>query len=241
LKKNISLFFDVVLMSNYKSPSKKSSKHKMSSKQNRRKRPQVAKTENLDHIKAYQIVDGFTRCPVAADGNCFYTATGFFCGLNAAEMRQLVMKFFIFKKAEYSIFFESENDFMKAVRHNTTPKVWNSELCDIAPHAMAQLLKRAVIIHNYDGKTITVINTPVDQLALYPPIHLFRSNHHYEILLENSKKPNKNIYPLPDVSEFSDVIDLTFSDTESDEEEEPEIIDDDSESEKNDDKCLIRI
>lgn len=206
----------------------------MSSKQIRRKRPQVAKDENLERIKAYQLVDGFTRCPVAPDGNCFYTATGFFCGLNAADMRELIMKYFIFKKAEYSIFFESEADFMKAVKTNSCPRVWNSELCDIAPHAAAQALRRDIIIHNYNGGDITEIHTPAEN-KLYPPLHLFRSNDHYEILLDNSKKPNKNIWPLPDVSEFYGVIDLTFSD---DEEEEPDIEDEPSEDT---DECMIRM
>jgi hypothetical protein len=209
----------------------------MSSKPIHRKRPQVAPDENLERIKAYQIVDGFTRCPVEPDGNCFYTATSFFCGLNAAEMRELTMKYFIFKKAEYSVFFESEADFMKAVKINSSSRVWNSEICDIAPHAVAQILKRGIIIHNYDGKTFTEINTPVEEPAQYPPLHLLRSNHHYEILIENSKKPNKNIYPLPDVKEFAEVIDLTISD---DEDDEPEIIDE-STAESTNEKCLIRI
>jgi hypothetical protein len=198
----------------------------------RRKRPQVAlspqKNPNVERIKAYQLVEGFTRCPVAPDGNCFYTATGFFCGLNAAEMRQLVMSYFIFKKAEYAIFFESENDLMKAVKVNSNPRVWNSELCDIAPHAAAQALKRDIIIHNYNGDSIDVIRTPVENgHALHPPLHLFRSNDHYEILLDNSIKPNKNIWPLPDVSEFYGVIDLTFSDEEEEAEveDEPDIED----------------
>ena len=75
---------------------------KMLSKIIRRKRPQVAPKPNVERIKAYQLVEGFTRCPVAPDGNCFYTATGFFCGLNALEMRELVMKYFIFKKINYN-------------------------------------------------------------------------------------------------------------------------------------------
>jgi hypothetical protein len=211
----------------------------MSSKIIRRKKPAVASQppvdKNLERIKAYQKVDGFTRCPVAPDGNCFYTATGFFCGLNAAEMRELVMKYFIFKKAEYSIFFETERDFMAAVKTNSNPRVWNSEICDIAPHAAAQVLRRDVIIHNYDGKNITQIVTPSESV-LYPPLHLFRSNDHYEILLDNSKKPNKNIWPLPDVSEMMDVIDLTFSDSE--EEVEPDIED---EPEEDPDECMIRL
>jgi hypothetical protein len=211
----------------------------MSSKIIRRKRPQVAKDENLERIKAYQKVDGFTRCPVAPDGNCFYTATGFFCGLNAAEMRELVMKYFIFKKAEYSIFFETEREFMTAVKTNSSPRVWNSELCDIAPHAAAQALRRDVIIHNYDGKNINQIVTPSEN-PLYPPLNLFRSNDHYEILLDNNKKPNKNIWPLPDVSEFMDVIDLTFSDDEEEKEEiEPDIEED--EPCEDEDECMIRM
>lgn len=215
----------------------------MLSKIIRRKRPQVAPNANLEHknpnverIKAYQLVQGYTRCPVAPDGNCFYTATGFFCGLNAIEMRELVMKYFIFKKAEYSIFFESEVDFIKAVKLNSNQRVWNSELCDIAPHATAQILRRDIIIHNYNGRTIDKIHTPVENGdALHPPLHLFRRNSHYEILLDNSKKPNKNICPLPDVSEFYGVIDLTFSD-----DEEPDIEDVSSDVEE-EEVCIIRI
>ena len=213
-----------------------SSKPNMSSKPVRRKRPQLAKNDALDiNIKAYQIVEGFTRCPVAADGNCFYTATGFFCGLNAAQMREHIMKYFIFKKSEYSIFFESENDFMKAVEANCSPRVWNSELCDIAPHAAAQLLKRTIVIHNYNGSIITEITTPVEIPSVGPPLHLFRSNDHYEILLDNTKNPDKNLWPLPDISEFSGKIDLRqiFRDPSDDEveESEPEVVTD---------KCMIR-
>jgi hypothetical protein len=213
----------------------------MSSKIIRRKRPQVAKDENLERIKAYQSVDGFTRCPVAPDGNCFYTATGFFCGLNATDMRELVMKYFIFKKAEYSIFFETERDFVAAVKANSSPRVWNSELCDIAPHAAAQALRRDVVIHNYDGKNIKQIVTPSEN-PLYPSLHLFRSNDHYEILLDNNKKPNKNIWPLPDVSEFFGVIDLTFSDDEDEEGEEAEPdIEEEDEPCEDEEMCMIRM
>ena len=211
----------------------------MLSKIIRRKRPQVAHNPNVERIKAYQLVEGFTRCPVARDGNCFYTATGFFCGLNAVEMRQLVMKYFIFKKAEYSIFFETEADFMKAVKLNSNSRVWNSELCDIAPHVTAQILQRDIIIHNYDGEITNeihiLVETPVRSRGVtYPPLHLFRSNNHYEILLNNSKKPHKNICPLPDISEFYEVIDLTSDNEEPDIEDEPG--DEDEEEE-----CIIRI
>ncbi len=209
-----------------------------------RRRPKVASpaiSENEARIKAYQMIDGFTRCPVAPDGNCFYTAAGFFCGLTAAEMRELTMKYFIYKKAEYSIFFESEADFMNAVKINSSPRVWNSELCDIAPHAAAQILQRDIIIHNYNGETIKEIRTPVEvNIPIHPPVHLFRSNDHFEILLDNSKKPNKNICALPDVSMFSGVIDLSFSDSE---EEEPEIVSDEEEPdvEEDSDECMIRM
>lgn len=169
--------------------------------------------------KSYQIVDGFTRVPVPPDGNCFYTASGFFCDLNAAKMRALLMKYFLYKKAEYTIFFESEKDFVEAVKDNCESGVWNSELCDIVPHAAAQVLRREIIIHNYvDGK-INLVHTPVENAGAaaqrHTPIHLFRRDNHYEILLDNNKKPNKNVWPLPDVSEFEG-IDLVFPDSDSD-------------------------
>ena len=96
-------------------------------------------------------------------------------------------------------------------------------------------MKRDIIIHNYDGSTITQIHTPFESgVSIHPPIHLFRSNDHYEILLDNSKKPNKNICPLPDVSAIYGVVDLTFSDSE--EEDEPEIASEEEDS----DECMIR-
>jgi hypothetical protein len=186
-------------------------------------------------LAAYHVVSGFTRIPVAPDGNCFYTATGFFCGLNATEMRALLMKYFLYKKAEYAIFFETEKEFLKAVKENSSPRIWNSELCDIAPHAAAQVLRRDICIHNSVGGTIIEVHTPVEGDAqLYPPLHLFRSNDHYEILLDNSKTPNKNVWPLPDVSEFDGVVDLSFSDSEDD--SDVEVVSDDEPTEE----CLIR-
>jgi hypothetical protein len=75
-------------------------------------------------------------------------------------------------------------------------------------------------------------------------LHLFRSNDHYEILLDNTKPPNKNIWPLPDISAF-DVIDLTFE--EDSEDDEPEVVDDSieepdiiEESDEEEDICMIR-
>ena len=163
----------------------------------------------------YQMIEGFTRIPVASDGNCFYTAMGFFCELNAAAMRHLIIKYFIFKKAEYSIFFESQAAFMKAIQENSGTRIWNTDLGDILPHAAAHLLHREVIVHNYDGKKIKEIRIPVTSCILGPTIHLFRSNCHYEILLKNTVAPNKNICAVPD-------IDLTFKEEEVEEEEEEE-------------------
>jgi hypothetical protein len=177
--------------------------------------PIIASTNNAKVIVAiqYQMIDGFTRIPVASDGNCFYTAMGFFCELTAAAMRHLIIKYFIFKKAEYSIFFESQAAFIKAIQENSMPRIWNTDLGDILPHAAAHLLQREVIVHNYDGKKIKEIRIPVTSCILGPTIHLFRSNCHYEILLINTIPPNKNICAIPD-------IDLTFKEEEGEEEEE---------------------
>ena len=148
----------------------------------------------------YQMIDGFTRIPVAPDGNCFYTAISFFCGLNAVTMRHRILKYLVLKRAEYSIFFESEAAFIKAIKENSVARIWNTDLADILPHAAAQLLQRDIIIHNYDGKSIKQIRVPYSSTEICGsiPIHLFRGNSHYEILLENCVLPNKNIICLPD-------------------------------------------
>ncbi len=189
-------------------------------------------------IDSYQVVPGFTRVPVAPDGNCFYTATGFFCGANAVTMRKIVMGYLIHKKAEYSILFETEAEFMAAVKKNCATGVWNSDICDIAPHAAAQFLKRDIIIHNYEGGSLTEIHTPVEGGAAHQPLHLFRSAHHFEILLKNGTRPNKNVCPLSDVAEFYNLAEETFA-----EEEEPEVeSESESESENDEDEvCMIRM
>jgi hypothetical protein len=170
--------------------------------------PTKVSTDNTNKTH-YQMIDGFTRIPVASDGNCFYTAIGFFCGLNAAAMRHRTLKYLVLKRAEYSIFFESEAAFMKAIKENSMARIWNTDLADILPHAAAQLLQRDIIIHNYDGKSIKQIRVPYNSIDMIGsmPIHLFRSNYHYEILLENGVLPNKNIICLPDdVSDMSLVV-----------------------------------
>jgi len=170
------------------------------------------------------MIDGFTRIPVASDGNCFYTAIGFFCGQTAAAMRRLIIQYLILKRAEYSILFESETDFIKAIKANSLSGIWNTDLADILPYAVAHLLQREVIVHNYDGKNIKEIRIPVTICILGPSIHLFRSNSHYEILLKNTIAPNKNICAIPD-------IDLTFKEEEGEEEEE-EVEEEDEEVEE---------
>jgi hypothetical protein len=188
----------------------------------------------------YQMISGFTRIPVASDGNCFYTATGFFYELNASVMRHLIVKYFMFKKAEYSIFFESEAAFIKAVKENSITRIWNNDLADILPHAAAQLLQRDIIIHNFDSRYIKQIRIPATT-STYPPIHLFRSNCHYEILLDNSIPPNKNICALPDVSEILSVSKEEKEEEEEEEEEEEDGDVEDSGYENDDEECMIRL
>jgi hypothetical protein len=167
--------------------------------------------KSVSATAAYQIVPGFTRCPVNPDGNCFYTSTGFFCNLNAKEMRTSLMNYITSNKAFYSVFFETEKEFMGCVRANRRPGVWNSDICDIAPQAAAQMLKRNIIIHNYsaDG-TFNLITFAVENPG-GNDIHLFRKSHHYEILLDNTEYPNKNIIPFKE-----DIVCVSDSDSNCD-------------------------
>lgn len=204
----------------------------------------------------YQMIDGFTRIPVAPDGNCFYTAISFFCGLNAVTMRHRILKYLVLKRAEYSIFFESEAAFIKAIKENSVARIWNTDLADILPHAAAQLLQRDIIIHNYDGKSIKQIRVPYSSTEICGsiPIHLFRGNCHYEILLENCVLPNKNIICLPDDICDVDLDEASKEETkeeqedqqededhyqEEEEEEEGILYDAEDEDDCNEEECMI--
>lgn len=147
---------------------------------------------------AYQIVPGYTRCPVNPDGNCFYTTIGFFSGINATTIRKKIMDYMTENKAFYSVFFETEREFLSCIRANRRSGVWNSDICDIVPQAAAQMLKRSIIVHNYAAdNTFNLIEFQVDNPTANV-IHVFRKSHHYEILLDNTLLPNKNIIPITD-------------------------------------------
>lgn len=201
--------------------------------------------KSVSATTAYQIVPGFTRCPVNPDGNCFYTSSGFFCDLNALEMRKHVMNYMMENKAFYSVFFDGEKQFMDCIKANRRPGVWNSDICDIAPQAASQMLKRTIIIHNYasDG-SFTIITFMVDN-PTGPEIHLFRKSHHYEILLQNTVLPNKNIIPFEDniicISD-SDPEPNSDSDSESDNSMSgfSECSSTTTDNDNEDDKCLIK-
>lgn len=176
--------------------------------------------KSVSATAAYQIVPEFTRCPVNPDGNCFYTSSGFFCGLNAFEMRKKVMNYMMENKAFYSVFFDGEKEFLSCVKANRRSGVWNSDICDIAPQAAAQMLNRSIIVHNYSpNDSFTIISFTVDN-PTGPDIHLFRKSHHYEILLNNTMLPNKNIIPFEDNIVY---ISESDSDPENDSDSESEI------------------
>ena len=139
---------------------------------------------------------------------------------------------------------------MKAIQENSGTRVWNTDLGDILPHAVAHLLERNVIVHNYDGKKIKEILIPVTSCILGPAIHLFRSNCHYEILLNNTVTPNKNICSIPDIYEIE--LSTFDEECESQEEDQEEGQEEDKEEDQDGDveyyisetdttECMIRI
>jgi hypothetical protein len=160
--------------------------------------PKRAMVKSKSATAAYQIVPGYTRCPVIPDGNCFYTTMGFFSELDADSMRKKIMDYMTENKAFYSVYFESEKDFLSRVKANRRPGVWNSDICDIVPQAASQMLKRTIIVHNYtDNRTFNLI-TFEHENPTGNAIHVFRKSDHYEILLDNTQLPNKNIIPFTD-------------------------------------------
>lgn len=123
--------------------------------------------------------------PMVADGNCFYRAisAAYYKDVDMHHMLRRVTMEHMLEDAElYEEFFESKQAFVRRVTANKRLGVWNSDLADLVPVAVAQLL----------GCCIEVYSVVDDEVVRYrfgeqlgSPIRLLHQDNHYDLLLKD--------------------------------------------------------
>ncbi len=124
------------------------------------------------------------QVPMAADGNCFYRAvsTGYYKDVDMHHMlRRTTMEHMMESENTYAPYFESVKSMMGKLIANKRLGVWNSDLADLVPHAVAQLLNCCVEIYDVDENDEVVRYT----FGEGEKIRLLRKNNHYDLLAKN--------------------------------------------------------
>jgi hypothetical protein len=124
------------------------------------------------------------RIPIVDDGNCFYRAvsTGYYKDVDMHHLlRRTTIEHMLESMDTYSPYFESPKSMLGMLNANKRLGVWNSDLADLVPHAVAQLLNCRIEVYAV---------TEDDQVIRYSfgegeKIRLLRKDSHYELLLKN--------------------------------------------------------
>ena len=134
------------------------------------------------------ILDTHDQINVAADGNCFYRAISL--ALYGTEdrhrtLRAGTMASLMRKRDSYGILFETPERFIRCVHANKRDGVWNTEISDLAPDAVTDVLGVHIIIYNKNIFTDT-IDPPVEfNTGASTTVRLMRvANCHYNLLKE---------------------------------------------------------
>ncbi len=119
-----------------------------------------------------------------ADGNCFYRAISS-AVYKDAEMhhllRRMTMEHMLEDLNEYEPFFDSAVSLRRKIISNKRTRVWNSDLADIVPLAVARLL--ACRIHIYSvAEDEEVTHYTFGESG--NTIRLLHHDNHYELLLK---------------------------------------------------------
>lgn len=120
--------------------------------------------------------------PIKGDGNCFYraVATGYYRDPEMHFMlRRALMEHMSNSIENYAIFFDSVAKFSRIITANKRKGVWNSDLCDIVPLAVSELLNiRVEVFSVVDDKVIWYVFGEDKPSTL----RLLHQENHYDLL-----------------------------------------------------------
>ncbi len=121
--------------------------------------------------------------PMVADGNCFYRAIAadFYKDLDMHHiLRRITMEHMMEDGDIFGPLFESKDVYLRRVAANKRVGVWNTDLADLVPIAVAKLLNCCVEVYS-------VVN---DEVIRYrfgegQKIRLLHKDNHYDLLVKD--------------------------------------------------------
>ncbi len=126
----------------------------------------------------------FHVVPVDADGNCFYRAVakGYYKDIDMHHMlRRTTIEHMMEDVAEYAPYFESQKSLLGKLNANKRLGVWNTDLADLIPQAVAALLHCQINVYAVaDNEEVVRYSFGEGQ-----KIHLLLRNNHYELLVKH--------------------------------------------------------
>lgn len=123
------------------------------------------------------------QIPMLADGNCFYRAvsTGYYKDVDMHHLlRRITIEHMLENVDTYAPYFESLQKIVGKLNANKRLGVWNSDLGDLVPHAVAQLLNCCIEVYavTEDGQVIRYTFGEGEK------IRLLCKDNHYDLLLK---------------------------------------------------------
>ncbi len=123
--------------------------------------------------------------PMMGDGNCFYraVATHYYSDPNMhLLLRRTLMEHMAEDPADYTPFFGSPQKFKNILHANKRAGVWNSDLADLVPVAISQLLNLRVEVFSVGD------SGEIQKYSFGPerpnPIRLLLNDNHYDLLIK---------------------------------------------------------
>lgn len=125
------------------------------------------------------------RVPMVPDGNCFYRAVSaavYGSPKTHKDLRSRLMNHMLEMEETYSTFFESPKRFRGVLAANKRLGVWNSDLADLVPSAVANMLGVVLEVYSVtDDEDVVRYTFNDDQGG--QKIQLLHENNHYDLLL----------------------------------------------------------
>lgn len=126
----------------------------------------------------------FALEPVDADGNCFYRAVskGYYKDVDMHHMlRRTTIDNMIEDAEKYENLFESKKSMLGMLNANKRLGVWNSDLADLVPQAVANLLNCRLVIY------AVAENDEVKEYSFGEgdKIRLLLKDNHYSLLIKD--------------------------------------------------------